>query len=69
MKIIIEADLSPWETAQIIQNVRELDRPWRTILLAIDAPEFSLAQQMAVFDFLKPPMEIVGLFRKYFEEI
>lgn len=67
MKIIIEADLSPWELAQIIQKVRELDVLEREIFIGVDAPEYNQAQQQAVFEFLDPPLELVGLFRKYEE--
>lgn len=69
MKIVIEADLSPWELAQVIQKVRELDltKPERELFIGVDAPEYNQAQQQAVFEFLDPPLEIVGLFRKYEE--
>ena len=67
MKIIIEADLSPWELAQIIQKVRELAVLEREIFIGVDAPEYNQAQQQAVFEFLDPPLELVGLFREYEE--
>jgi hypothetical protein len=69
-KIIVEGDFSPWEIAQVIQKIRELDRPDRTVLLGVDAPGFSRGQQEAVFEFLDRAafMEIVGLFRSYDEE-
>lgn len=69
MKITIEADFSPWELAQVIQKVRDLDHPERAIRMGADAPEFSMAQMQAVFAFLDPPMENIGFFRKYDEEM
>ena len=69
MKILIIADFSPWELAQVIQKVRDLDRPKRAIRMGADAPEFSRAQMQAVFAWLDPPMEIVGFFRKDYQEV
>ena len=65
MKIIIEADFSPWEAAQVLQLVRDLDRnggPGRTIFIGLDAPEFSQEQAKATLDFLQPPMENIRFF-------
>jgi hypothetical protein len=69
MKIIIEADFSPWEIAWVIQAARKLDRTGRTIFIGLDAPEFSQGQAKAVLDFLDPPMENIRFFPNEHQEV